>query len=73
MDESVQFQVPELLDRTLFSLGETPITIWTIGLTLILTVALFVATGMAKRRLSKRALARTQLVVHRGERRELEL
>jgi small-conductance mechanosensitive channel len=49
------------LDIPLFNLGSTPITLWTIVLAVILTIALFVFNGFVKRRVLTRVLSRTQL------------
>lgn len=61
MQDSVLAQVRDRFDVPLFSLGDTTITLWTVGVTLALTVALFIATGIIKRRLIGGLLARTQL------------
>lgn len=61
MQDSVLAQVRDRFDVPLFSLGDTTITLWTVGVTLALTIALFIATGIIKRRLIGGLLARTQL------------
>lgn len=58
---SVLAQARDRFDVPLFSLGDTTITLWTVGVTLALTAALFIATGIIKRRLIGGLLARTQL------------
>lgn len=61
MQDSLLAQARGIVDRPLFTLGDTTITVWTIGVTLVLTVALFIVTGVIKHRLIRGLLAKTQL------------